>query len=115
MVMLEVIFEELDDSLKTTYVSFVVVKDLRLDNKKFYPMMKTNRVNLHYMFGAIYGDMFFHIGAASRPDAIHWIDQLYPENTLTGQEIYNAVIKDPEGFIDMVRNHVPVRHTEDVI
>lgn len=72
------------------------------------PLLRTNRVNLHPVAAGIYHHLFYHHGAGSRGFDFrllkkyqyydHWIDSGNQPDY--GEQLMNALISDPEGFID---------------
>jgi len=76
---------------------------------KTFPLLRTNRINLHPLIGAIYGNLFYHHGGGSRPSgAIVSRSQGYYKNlgvqpAKSEREIYDELIKDPFAFIGKLR------------
>lgn len=76
----------------------------------FFPLLRTNRVNLHPVAGAIYHHLFYHHGAGSRSFSFrvtevykyyeHWLSDGRPSQT----DLMTALAADPEGFIAMLKD-----------
>lgn len=76
--------------------------------KYILPLLRTNRVNLHPVAGAIYHHLFYHHGAGSRGFDFrllkkyeyynHWIDNKNQEKF--GDDLMVALISDPNSYID---------------
>ena len=74
-----------------------------------FPLLRTNKVNMHHVAAGIYHHLFYHHGAGSRGfqfrvqkeykyyDHIGLDDN---EEILYGDKLINALINDPESYID---------------
>lgn len=47
---------------------------LWLHKEPWLPLMRSNRKNLHFLMAGIYGDIFFHLGGASRSSPVFFAD-----------------------------------------
>lgn len=73
-----------------------------------FPLLRTNRLNIHPVASGIYHHLFYHHGAGSRGFEFrilkkyglydHWIPMKEQENF--GERIMSALIRNPEDFID---------------
>lgn len=72
----------------------------------FFPLMRSNYVNVHPMLAAVYGDLFYHHGAGSRipwfRSTAYW-SKVLPEQYKTGLNAYQRLINNPEGFLKRLR------------
>ncbi len=79
----------------------------RVNNKQvFYPLMRSNFLNVHPMLAAIYGDTFYHHGAGSRMPwfrSTNYWQRLIPEHYRYGLNAYDMLMEDPDRFIDQLR------------
>lgn len=72
------------------------------------PLLRTNKVNVHYVAAGIYHHLFYHHGAGSRgfqfrvQKEYKYYDHLIDETTEIdyGHQLINSLTSDPEGFID---------------
>lgn len=73
-----------------------------------FPLVRTNRINLHPVAAGIYHHLFYHHGAGSRGFEFrilkkysfydHWINS--EDDVEFGAEIMDALVKNPEEYID---------------
>jgi hypothetical protein len=72
------------------------------------PLLRTNRVNLHPLVAGVYHHLFYHHAAGSRGFDFrlikdynycnHWINN--DTHAEFGEQIFNALIRDPDGFVE---------------
>lgn len=89
---------DLFTELSTNYVDF---------DRDFLPMVRTNKINFHPLFGGIYGHMFYHHGAGSRSAAQtrlsasgmydHFIKK--ESHAVTEEALFKALSEDHDGLI----------------
>jgi len=66
-----------------------------------FPLIRTNRINIHPIGAAIYYDMFYHHGAGSRPAIFHNIDQdPYFTGNYSWEYSIDRLNQDPTGFVN---------------
>lgn len=66
-----------------------------------FPLIRTNRINIHPIGAAVYYDMFYHHGAGSRPALFHNIDtDPYFTGNYDWEHSINRLKQDPAGFIN---------------
>ncbi len=65
----------------------------------FYPLIRTNRVNVHPLLCGIYGRAFYHHGAASRPGRSYRGAALYEIPALT-DKWQATLFRDPRKFFN---------------
>lgn len=77
-------------------------KDPTCTNKCF-PLVRSNRVNVHPLAAGVYYDMFYHHGAGSRNSLFRITDVLeywdYPDHSEWVNRAYDLLVEDPEGFL----------------
>lgn len=80
-------------------------KDSMSNQKEFYPLIRTNCLNLHPVLYGIYKDTFYHHGAGSRVATIRSVDfyKYYGEIKFNEDLNYENLLKDPKKFINKLR------------
>lgn len=83
------------------------------------PLLRSNRVNVHYVFGGIYGDLIFHLGAAARaPGVTPTPEQTGARRRIETQRRLRAWVhwmpRGLRGFARGVYRRLVVRSVEDV-
>lgn len=79
-----------------------------VEDKKqvFFPLVRTNFVNVHPILGAIYGDTFYHHGGGSRElffrSGSYW-NKISPDHYENGQHFYRFLEKNPAKFVKLLR------------
>jgi hypothetical protein len=70
------------------------------------PLLRTNSVNFHPIIGAVYGDIFYHHGAGSRPPRFravsHGAYDNFADQSVTdrrGAEMFDALQRDPSAYL----------------
>lgn len=74
-----------------------------------YPLVRTNKVNLHPIFAAMYGNLFYHHGCGSRfagTRATSFGAYEEMDHTKIEEWIYKSLKRDPEALIDKL-NQLP--------
>jgi hypothetical protein len=74
-----------------------------------FPLIRSNRVNIHPLGAGIYYDTFYHHGAGSRDPLFRITDVLeywhYPEHQDWMERAYGLLVEDAESFIaSLLRN-----------
>lgn len=73
----------------------------------FFPLLRTNKVNVHPICAAIYYDMFYHHGAGSREVLFRSTDidkyYEYPNHRSWAAEATRQLIADPHNFINRLK------------
>ena len=73
----------------------------------FFPLLRTNRVNVHPICAAIYYDIFYHHGAGSREISFRSTDvdryYEYPNHRDWAAEATRQLIEDPHRLINRLR------------
>ncbi len=76
------------------------------DKQVFFPLVRTNFVNVHPILGAIYGDTFYHHGGGSRMPFFrsgnYW-NKVSPSHYKSGQICYKFLAKNPVKFVKLLR------------
>jgi hypothetical protein len=74
-----------------------------------FPMIRTNRVNMHPIGAAVYYDMFYHHGAGSRQAYFRVTDGIgyyqYPQHQQWMDTAYELLTADPDEFIKSLLTH----------
>lgn len=70
-----------------------------MTGKPFYPLIRTNRVNVHPLLCGIYARMFYHHGAGSRPNSRGWRGQNYHQERHLVDKWRKALFERPKAFI----------------
>lgn len=71
------------------------------DNAKAFPLIRTNRVNLHPIIAAIYGDLFYHHGCGSRSQILR-TDPYYNKldiNHECAQDLMDQMFTNPHEYL----------------
>ena len=77
-------------------------EDIRLSNIKPFPLIRTNKINYHPLFGAIYGNLFYHHGCGSREKQTRMTLSNYFANMSHDkieEEIFEKISTNPEMFL----------------
>lgn len=72
-----------------------------MTEQEYYPLLRTNRINLHPLLCGIYGRMFYHHGAGSRPSRGFHGSGYYGIRTLHDQwqeKLFDAPLKFIKGI-----------------
>ena len=80
-------------------------EDSMSNQKDFYPLVRTNYINLHPILYGIYNDMFYHHGAGSRKIFIRAIDicNYYETPEMNEEENYTKLTNETHNFINFLR------------
>lgn len=70
--------------------------------KGSYPLIRTNRVNIHPVWAAIYADIFYHHGCGSRK-ATCWSDS-YHGWGVSSNELFDEFMRNQKYFISKLMN-----------
>jgi len=75
-----------------------------------FPLVRTNRINLHYLVAGVYYDMFYHHGAGSRNTYFRLSNALgyYKPDQKRLVEIYEKFIKNPKRFISKLMTPIDI-------
>ena len=81
---------------------------LPFDRKDHFPLIRTNKFNLHFLLGAIYYDVFYHHGGGSRKPKTRtcsYHDHIYNPKDIWGieQDIFDRLQKDPWKLIRLLQ------------
>lgn len=72
-------------------------------SNRCFPLIRSNRVNVHPLAAGIYYDMFYHHGAGSRNSLFRITDVLqywhYPDHQEWVDRAYKLLVEDAESFI----------------
>ncbi len=83
------------------------VTDVACLAKECFPMLRTNRYNIHPVLGSIYLNLFYHHGCGSRTFAMRSMQNGYYRDLLveseTPTELLLRLHDDPRRFIDSMR------------
>ena len=88
-----------------------IIKWLDENNIKYYPLKRTNKVNLHPLYFAIYEDIIYHHWAGSRrmitiPDRMRHsetgesLDQIAEKNHELSEQVYEQIKYQKEDFMN---------------
>lgn len=86
--------------------------EVHFDCKEFFPLIRTNRVNLHPIMYGIYYDCFYHHAAGSRNVFIRSIDlnSYYdPDDQVSPLERFESIKKSPDLFVNKLMNKKSVK------
>jgi hypothetical protein len=80
-----------------------------LNREDHFPLIRTNKYNMHFLLGAIYFDMFFHHGGGSRKPVTRtcvYHDHIYDPNDLCRIEadMFDRLQTDPVGYIELLQH-----------
>ena len=83
------------------------VQDSASNIKNFYPLIRSNYINIHPVLYGIYKDMFYHHGAGSRPAITRGDEYFNTGNIKTIQEkeeyYFEQLISSPMKYINHLR------------
>jgi hypothetical protein len=80
-----------------------------LSTEHLFPLVRTNRYNVHPILAGVYYDMFYHHGAGSRKAMIRsmWSSDYYhhmvPDHFDQEEVLFRELAKNPVGFIARLR------------
>lgn len=82
----------------------------------FLPLVRTNKINYHPLFGGLYGHLFYHHGAGSRPADMtraglsgmydHFVDKF--SHATIEEAMYSALSSDPKSYLNKLIAGVPL-------
>ena len=83
----------------------------------YFPLLRTNFVNIHPILSAVYGDIFYHHGGGSRvpffKSGSYW-EKICESHYTLGQNTYKFLFKNPEKYINMLRGVEPLESIKDL-
>jgi len=78
----------------------------------FFPLLRSNHLNVHPVLAAVYGDLFYHHGGGSRRtkegqepyfrSTFYW-DKIVPHRYEAGLDAYERLAKNPRRFVNKLR------------
>jgi hypothetical protein len=80
-----------------------------LSMEQCFPLVRTNRYNVHPILAGVYYDMFYHHGAGSRRAYLRpmmssgYYDHLVPDHLDQEEPLFQELAKDPVAFIARLR------------
>jgi hypothetical protein len=81
-------------------------EDCHSNINDFFPLLRTNAINLHPIMYAVYWNLFYHHGAGSRAKTFRSIGRYLPYDSNTNEierQSFKRLSKEPEAFIDELR------------
>jgi hypothetical protein len=80
-----------------------------INQAHWFPLVRTNRRNIHPILAAVYYDVFYHHGAGSRRASLRTVMQGYYEHVVADEDAeemrtFAELERDPEGFISSLRS-----------
>ena len=77
---------------------------LYAEGLSWYPLLRSNKAQDHYIISGIYGDLIYHLGGAARGKKIHLPERLQMESRMS-----NPLIRRAYEIVRFIRRMVPDR------